>query len=205
MDDGRLAQMSSPSTTRFARPVALIAALSFALVACSGAAASAPPSSVPSGPAVASPSTSPDQPAATDPSLNPDDPVAGPSDPGLGGGPGTGSGDGGKLVIPHPGTTNPHPVAVEGIEPKVDGRRVTARLTWTSGVEPCYVLDSVIVNRDGTTIELTVVEGTTDPNAMCIEIAMTKSTIADLGDLEPGTYTIAATNSQIPPVMITVS
>ena len=108
-------------------------------------------------------------------------------------------------MIPHPGTTNPHPVAVESIQPKVDGRRVTAKLTWTSGVEPCYVLDSVIVNRDGNTIEVTVVEGTTDPNVMCIEIAMTKSTIADLGELEPGTYTIAATNSQIPPVTITVS
>jgi hypothetical protein len=40
---------------------------------------------------------------------------------------------------------------------------------------------------------------------MCIDLAMTKSTIADLGELEPGVYTFAATNSQIPPVSITVS
>jgi hypothetical protein len=194
--------MTSPPAARLARPFVLFAAAVLASVACSSAAApSASPTAAPSAPAAATPS----QPATTNPSPNPDDPVAGPSDPGLGGGAGGDGGDGGKLVIPHPGTTNPHPVAVERIVPRVDGRHVSAKLTWTSGVEPCYVLDSVIVNRDGTAIDVTVVEGTTDPTAMCIEIAMTKSTIADLGELEPGTYTIAATNSQIAPVTITVS
>jgi hypothetical protein len=193
--------MTSPSAARLARPFALLAAAVLMSAACSSTAApSASPTAASSAPAA----TSPGQPATTNPSLNPDDPVAGPSDPGLGGGAGGGD-DGGKLVIPHPGTTNPHPVAVERIVPRIDGRHVTAKLTWTSGVEPCYVLDSVIANRDGTAIEVTVVEGTTDPTAMCIEIAMRKSTIADLGELEPGTYTIAATNSQIPPVTITVS
>ena len=108
-------------------------------------------------------------------------------------------------MIPHPGTINPHPVSVESIDARADGRHVTAKLTWTSGVEPCYVLDSVVVSKDGTTIDLTVVEGSSDPGAICIEIAKTKSTIVDLGELEPGTYTIAATNSQIPPVSVTVS
>jgi len=108
-------------------------------------------------------------------------------------------------VIPHPGTINPHPVAVESILTNVDGRHVTAKLTWTSGVEPCYVLDSVVVSRYGRAIDLTVVEGSSDPGAICIEIAKTKSTIVDLGELEAGTYTIAATNSQIPPVAVTVS
>src|SRR5262245_7441568 len=197
--------MSSPSAARFARPLALIAVVAFAIAACSsGAASTAPPSAAPSGPASQGPSASPDQPVATEPSLSPDDPVTGPSDAGGGGG-GIGGGDGGKLVIPHPGTVNPRPVAVENIDAKVDGRRVTAKLTWTSGVEPCYVLDSVIVNRDGAAIDVTVVEGSADPGAMCIDLAMTKSTIADLGELEPGTYTIAATNSQIPPVTITVT
>jgi hypothetical protein len=67
------------------------------------------------------------------------------------------------------------------------------------------VLDSVVVSKDGTTIDLTVVEGSADQTAVCIEIAQAKSTIVDLGDLEPGTWTINATNSQIPPVTITVS
>jgi len=132
--------------------------------------------------------------------------VTQPPDSGTGSGGGfTGSGDGGDLVIPHPGTMNPHPVAVESILTNVDGRHVTAKLTWTSGVEPCYVLDSVVVSRDGSAIDLTVVEGAADAGAICIEIAKTKSTIVDLGELEPGAYTIAATNSQIPPVAVTVS
>jgi hypothetical protein len=188
--------MSSPSVGRFARPIALLASLSIAIAACSSGAAStsAPPAA----------STGSAGPVATDPSVSPDDPVGGPTDPGAGSGSGLGGGGGGKLVIPHPGTTNPHPVAVERIEPNVNGSRVTARLTWTSGVEPCYVLDSVVVNRDGSAIDVTVIEGTTDPTAMCIEIAMTKSTIVDLGDLDPGVYTIGATDSQIPPVSVTV-
>jgi hypothetical protein len=198
--------MSSPSAAGFARPCLLIATVSLAIAACSSAAAPTQPASASSSaPAATTPSTTPSQPATTDPSAGPDDPVTGPSDPGAGGLPGSGIGDGGKLVIPHPGTANPHPVAVESIVTNVDGRHLTAKLSWTSGVEPCYVLDSVVVSKDGTTIDLTVVEGSTDPTAMCIEIAQTKSTIVDLGELEPGTWTIAATNSRIPPVTVTVS
>jgi hypothetical protein len=194
--------MSSPSVARLARPVGLIVAASLAIAACSSAAApSSAGTSGPSSPASAGPSAGASQPATSQPSTNPDDPVT--NDPGLGGG--SGSGDGGKLVIPHPGTINPHPVSVESIDARVDGRHATAKLTWTSGVEPCYVLDSVVVSKDGTTIDLTVVEGAADQTAVCIEIAQTKSTIVDLGDLEPGTWTINATNSQIPPVTITVS
>ena len=200
--------MSSPSIARFARPLALIVAASLAIAACSSAAApSSAGTSDPSAPAPPGPSAGASEPGTSQPSTNPDDPVTGPSDPGPGGGlgGGSGSGNGGKLVIPHPGTINPHPVSVESIDARVDGRHVTAKLTWTSGVEPCYVLDSVVVSKDGTTIDLTVVEGSADQTAVCIEIAQTKSTIVDLGDLEPGTWTINATNSQIPPVTITVS
>jgi hypothetical protein len=180
------------STTRLDRPALLgllVVAMSISIAACTGSAApsaSAPPSDAPT----------------AGPSASPDDPVTGPTDPGS---PPPGAVDGGDLVIPHPGTVNPHPVAVEGIEANVDAGHVTARLTWTSGVEPCYVLDSVLMSRDGANIDLTVVEGSGDPNAVCIEIAKTKSTIVDIGELEPGTYTITATNSQIPPVTITVT
>jgi hypothetical protein len=191
--------MSSPSVAGFARPLALFVAASLAIAACSSAAA---PSQPPAGSPAASIGTSPTPPSAADPSSSPDDPVPGQTDPGS---PPPGANDGGKLVIPHPGTINPHPVSVESIDARVDGRHATAKLTWTSGVEPCYVLDSVVVSKDGTTIDLTVVEGAADQTAVCIEIAQRKSTIVDLGDLEPGTWTINATNSQIPPVTITVS
>jgi hypothetical protein len=191
------------SAHRFARPLptlALIAALSLMLGACSSAAGPSAPLSAPA----ASPSSS--QLPSAGPSSGPDDPVTQPADPGAGSGSGGfgGSGDGGDLVIPHPGTINPHPVAVESIVTNVDGRHVTAKLTWTSGVEPCHVLDSVVVSRDGTAIDVTVAEGAADAGAICIDLAKTKSTIVDLGELEPGTYTIGAMDSQIPPVAVTV-
>jgi hypothetical protein len=175
---------------RLALPLALLATLSLAIAACSsGGAASAPPTGSP--------------PASKQP--NPSDPdasVTGPTDPGTGGGIG---GGGDNIVIPKPGTMDPHPVSVEAIEPNIDGRHVTVKLTWTSGVEPCYVLDSVVISRDGNDIALTVVEGAGEEGAICIEIAQTKSTIVDLGELEPGDYTISATDSDIPPVTITVT
>ena len=175
---------------RLARPVVLLAALSLTIAACSsGAAASAPPG------ASATPPAS-EQPAPSDPDTG----VVSPSDPGIGGG------DGGpKIVVPKPNTINPHPVAVQSIEPTIDGRHVTAKLTWTSGVEPCYILDSVVVNRDGNAFVITVVEGSGNADQICIEIAETKATIVDLGELEPGDYTIEATDSDLPPVTITVA
>jgi hypothetical protein len=192
--------MTTTSAVRVSVPVALVAALSLAIAACSSAAApSAPPTASP--PASAAPSDD----AGASPS-GPDTGVGSPSDPGGGGGGGLGgAGGGAAVVIPHPGTVNSRPVAVERIETSVDGHRVTAKLTWTSGVEPCYVLDSVVISRDGNDIALTVVEGSTDASAICIEIAQTKSTIVDLGELDPGEYTISATNSQIPPVTVSVT
>jgi hypothetical protein len=71
-------------------------------------------------------------------------------------------------------------------------------------VEPCSVLDSVRVERSGTDIALTPVEGSSDPNAICIEVALLKATIVDLGDLEPGTYRISSPGSDAPPVVITI-
>lgn len=179
---------------RFGLPLALVTALTLILAACSSAGASAPPSS---------PSAAPSQPASDQPlPSDPDGSVVSPSDPGLGGGGGIGDG---KLVVPRPGTINPHPVSVQKIEPAIDGRHVTVKLTWTSGVEPCYQLDSVIVSPDGNDIAITVLEGSGQADVMCVEIAQQKSTIADLGELEPGDYTIFATDSQIPPVTITVT
>jgi len=185
--------MNVTPRARLALPLALVAALSLILGACSSAGASAPPGS---------PSSAPSQIPSTQPlPSDPDGGVTSPPDPSLGDG---GIGDG-KLVVPRPGTINPRPVAVEKIEPAIDGRHVTVKLTWTSGVEPCYQLDSVLVSHDGNDIALTVVEGSGQADVMCIEIAQQKSTIVDLGELEPGEYTISATNSQIPPVTITVS
>jgi hypothetical protein len=109
------------------------------------------------------------------------------------------------LVIAKPGQLNPRPIPAATLEASVDGRRVLVKATWWSGVEPCYVLDSVKVDRAGFEIAITMIEGTSDPNAACIEIAMQKATIVDLGELEPGTYTITSPGGEAPPITVTVS
>jgi hypothetical protein len=108
------------------------------------------------------------------------------------------------IVIPNPPTLNVHDVAVTNLTAGLDGRRVFVRLAWWSGVEPCNVLDSVAMARDGTNIRLTVREGAKDLDAACIEIAMLKATIVDLGELEPGTYTISAFG-EVDPITVTVA
>ena len=109
------------------------------------------------------------------------------------------------LVVAKPGQLDPRPLPASKLEATVDGRRVLVKASWTSGVEPCNVLDSVVVDRSGTDIAITIVEGTSDPNAMCIEIAMFKATIVDLGELEPGIYTISSPGGEARPITVTVS
>ncbi len=109
-----------------------------------------------------------------------------------------------KIVVPKPGRLDVHPVGASTIEAIVTGRHVTLRLSWWSGVEPCSVLDSVGVVRTGTNILLTIREGSDQRGVACIEIAMLKGTIVDLGELAPGTYTISA-GGEAPPIQVIVS
>ena len=131
--------------------------------------------------------------------------------PGNGDGSGGGSGGGGgvdpggaNLVIPKPGTRNPAAVQIAGLAVTVDGRLVTAQITWWSGVEPCYVFDSTHVARDGNTVTITALEGSGDAGVACIEIAQLKTAILDLGEFEPGTYVIAVNPGDAPPITIEV-
>ena len=112
-------------------------------------------------------------------------PTAVPGDPGN---PGGGQGGGATVVVPRPGRLDPHPVNAASLGVVVDGTNVSVRLTWWSGIEPCYVLDSVDVKRDGRTITLTIIEGHVPGDVACAEIAQLKATVVGLGDLEPGTY-----------------
>ncbi|HEY7735598.1 MAG TPA: hypothetical protein VH813_02265 [Candidatus Limnocylindrales bacterium] len=153
--------------------------------ACSGAAApggSSPPPS--SGPPASSPSSPP---PSADPSLPADTPIVGEPPPG-GGQPG-GAGQP-SFVIPRPGAKDPHPVAITQLSAQVTGRQVVLNARWMSGVEPCYVLDSVRVEREGNTFTITVIEGSGDSDAMCIEIAVEKVTAINLGELASGTYIV---------------
>ena len=184
------------------RPFLLTAAaLAVALAACSGGAA---PSA--SAPATASPS-----------------PTSIPSVDGGAGGGGSSDGNVGSgggvivdptpvdpaagepaIVMPKPGQKNTHPVAPTSLQASINGRHALVKVSWWSGVEPCNVLDSVRVERSGSDIAITIIEGSSDLDAMCIEIAQLKATIVDLGDLEPGSYTISAPKSEATPVQITI-
>ncbi|MEO8228651.1 MAG: hypothetical protein ABI628_02695 [Chloroflexota bacterium] len=108
------------------------------------------------------------------------------------------------IVVAKPGRLEPHPVGAIRIESRVNGRRVVVRLTWYSGVEPCSVLDTVGVVRTGNDIVLTIREGADKLGVACIELAMLKATIVDLGELEPGTYAISA-GGDAPPIQVVVN
>jgi hypothetical protein len=122
-------------------------------------------------------------------------------------GPGAGAGNGGPeptLVAPVPNLTGLHPVAAASLETARNGRDLAVKVTWWSGVAPCSVLAGVDVARDGNTVTLTVREGSAAaPDTACIEIAQLKGTVVDLGELEPGTYTVAAFGDASP-VTVTI-
>jgi hypothetical protein len=189
---------TQPSTLR---RFLVVGAVAVALAACSSAAAPSP-----STPATAGPNPTP-IPTAD----------AGSGGGGSSGNAGSGSGvivdpvpadpGGGEptIVIPKAGQKNPHPVSPTSLQASVDGRHVLVKVSWWSGVEPCSVLDSVRVDRSGSDIAITIIEGASDLDVACIEIAQLKATIVDLGDLEPDIYTISAPNSEAPPIQLTVS
>ena len=108
------------------------------------------------------------------------------------------------LVVPQPGRQNPHPVAPTLLQASVDGRHVLVKISWYGGVAPCSVLDSVQVARGRGAVALTVVEGSSDLMAICPELAMLKATIVDLGELDPGPWTISATGSDATPIQLTI-
>jgi hypothetical protein len=166
------------TTTRRTAARAILAA---ALLATLGLAACSTGSPAPTDPPVTTPSPAPPTEA----------PIASPSaDPG-GGEPLPGQP---QLVEPKPGQRNLRAVAVDRLETRfaADGRLIVTAFFW-SGVEPCNVLDSVVATRDGSTITLTLREGSGDPpDAVCIEIGVYKATEIDLGRPDPGEYRITA-------------
>ena len=167
----------------------VIGLVAFALIVAACSAAPAAPAPTPGPPVSDAPATiSPDEPVTGDPGGILPDPGAGePVD-----------------LVPRPGQRDVHPVNINLIEVRSNGDRIAARLTWTSGVEPCHVFDSVLTGVDGTTITLTVREGSGDAGQVCIEIAQIKTTVVDLGVFAPGTYTIRAGQGDAQPVRMTI-
>ena len=181
--------------------IALLAGLLLAttLGACS---AGAVPSPTPS----ASPSAEP-SPTAAPPTQVPGGVGSGPNTGVIGGGSGGADpNDGGpKLVVPQPGTNDPHPVSVETMRVEIEGRRAVVIATWWSGVAPCNQLDTAAVKRDGNDFTIALTEGHAGGDVACIEIAEEHATAIDLGELEPGAYTVTAQDSTAEPVSFTIA
>jgi hypothetical protein len=218
------------SMTALSRPLAgVILALMLVSSACGGSAA--PTAAPTAAPATPSPTPSGAAGSATSPAIAEPTPVpgstGGPGTPGQGGGsepgspgnPGSGipipvdPGAGGAvppdqqptIVKPATGLTGVHPVPAVKLDAAVSGRDVAVRVAWWSGIEPCNALAGITVARDGNTFLLTVTEGSAAaPDTMCIEIAMYKAAVVDLGKLEPGTYKITAFGDPAP-VEVTIA
>src|SRR4051794_22357139 len=153
----------------------LTMAAAIAFAACSGAVPSASPTLPPPDAPIAS-AGPPDQPAEPPPVV--------PGQP--------------TFVTPRPGQQNVHDVSIEQLSAKIAGHHVALNARWWSGVEPCSVLDSIAVTKAAGTITIAVREGSSGRDVACIDIAMLKVTAIDLGDLEPGDYTIVASQGQAP-------
>ena len=171
-----------PRTTRLASGLLTLAVT---LAACSvGPAASTAPSVVPS-PPPDTPVTAPPSDASSDPSLEP--PI------------------GAKPVVPKPGqAVNVHPVTAESLAARVDGSTIFVKATWWSGVEPCTILDSIVVDPGDGTYTITLREGNSPQEIACIAIAEQHVTEFEIPDVPAGTWKIVDSGGTATPVEVTV-
>ena len=175
------------------RTIAGLVSFALLLAACSSAAA---PSTPPSAP----PSANPTQPSS-------DAPVTAPPSDGAGGGASAdpGIGAGAKPVDPKPRQAiGIHPIAAEQLAARVDGNKIFVTVVWTSGVEPCTILDSIVVNKGEGTYTITLQEGSSPQEIACIAIAEQHVTQFEIPDVQPGTYTISDSGGLAAPIQVTV-
>lgn len=168
------------------RPLGVgLLSLSMLLSACSAAAApstSAPPVD----PSPAAPVTAP------------------PSDPGGGSDPGDLGGGDGKLVVPKPGQLAVHDVPADELVARVEGTSIIVTASWTSGVEPCFVLDHVFVQPGQGSYAISLREGNGPEDVMCIAIAELHKTEITIPNVAPGTYEITDAAGGAAPIEVTV-
>ena len=108
------------------------------------------------------------------------------------------------MVVPKPGQLDVHPVSAESLAATVDGRTVVISVDWWSGVEPCTVLDSIVVERGDGTYAITLREGRGPGDVACIAIAELHRTFIDLGELVPGTYLVTDATGGAPAIEVVV-
>jgi hypothetical protein len=170
----------------FGRSVARVLALVVALAGCTYGAATVTPGPTDRPPA-----------ASVTPSGVTGEPSASPPD-----GPGSGGSD--AFVVPKPGQLDVHPIAADSFAARVDGRHVVLTIAYTSGVEPCSVLDTIVVERGDRSFAITLRQGHGPGNQVCIMIARVMHTQVDLGNLDSGTYTITDTMRGAEPIQVVV-
>jgi hypothetical protein len=163
------------------RPAVMFIALAFLLSACASAGSSPAPS---------------DNPAKSEAPTMSEPPGVMEPEPG-----------GAELVEPQPGQQNVRPVALERMDATASGTVVSVDGYWTSGVDPCYVLDRVEVklNKEDQTADVTILEGTSDPDAICVMMAVAKHTIFSFDVPSTGTWTIRDSQGGAQPVEVVVS
>ncbi len=111
-----------------------------------------------------------------------------------------------RIVVPKRGQLDIRPIPAQTLTAVAAGPHVTLTIDYTSGVEPCNILDSIVVavGADAKTFAITLREGHGPQDVVCIEIAESRRAIVDLGDLAPGTYTISDTTGGAAPTTVTV-
>ena len=111
----------------------------------------------------------------------------------------------GEFVVPRPGQLDVHDVAADQFSATVDGSTLTVTASWTSGVEPCSVLDTIVVDRSAAGVfTITLREGHGPEEIACIAIAETHVTEFEIPDVAAGTYTLKDSQGLAPDVQVTV-
>lgn len=118
-----------------------------------------------------------------------------PVDPGVGGA---------KRVVPKPGQLDVRAVPADTLTATADGSTITVTATWTSGVEPCNVLDTIVVDRGEGTFSITLREGRGPEDMACIAIAEQHVTTFEIPDVASGTYTIRDATGGAADIQVTV-
>jgi hypothetical protein len=189
----RLAAMLTNRRSAGPITIAVLAVAVLTVAACIGSGATSGPSAVTTAPPSATPSVDPNMPVGTG--------LA----PGGSFGPDVDPATGATIVEPQPGQLDVHPVAIDTLSASVEGKHVVVTAGWTSGVEPCYVLDTIVVHQSDHAFTITIREGHGPGDQACIEIAMLKAAKIDLGELQTGTYEIRDGQGVAAPIEVTVS
>ena len=95
-------------------------------------------------------------------------------------------------------------MTAENLAARVDGSTIVVTATWWSGVEPCTILDSIVVDKGDGTFTITIREGSSPQEIACIAIAEQHMTEFEIPDVAAGTWTIRDSGGTAPPVEVTV-